>query len=102
MSDQLSIFDAMAAPAARQFDPPTSHEAAACAKELQARHHRIIAAALEQHGPCGKDRIAALTNLTGVQVARRTCEMHRAGKITLTGGYVRSTSGRREREWALT
>jgi predicted ArsR family transcriptional regulator len=84
---------------ARHSDPLTSHEAAESANELQARHHRIILAALEQHGNAGKDRIAALTSLNGVQVCRRLTELERAGEIEPTGKTVKSTAGRNEREW---
>jgi predicted ArsR family transcriptional regulator len=94
---QLSIFDS--APLARRSDPSTSHEAAASAKDLQARHHRIILACLRDHGPAGKDRVAALTSLTGVAVCRRLVELERAGLIAPTGRNVKSTAGRNEREW---
>lgn len=88
-------------PMARRRDPQTSHMAAAQAKELAARHHRIILKALELHGPAGKDRIASLTSLTGVAVCRRLSELHKAGKIAPTGRNVQSTAGRAEREWRL-
>ena len=86
-------------PQARHSDPVTSHLAAASAKEMAARHHRTILACLEAHGALGKDGIAARTQLTGVAVARRTTELHRAGLIQPTGKTVASTSGRQEREW---
>jgi len=89
------------APGARLHDPDTSKQAAAQAKELAARHHRIILAALEAHGPSGKDRIAALTSLTGVAVCRRLSELAKAGRIATTGRNVQSTSGRSEREWRI-
>lgn len=94
---QLAMF---AEPTARRSDPITSHDAAESAKELAARHHRIIVAALSR-GPAGKDRIAALTSLSGTQVARRTCELHRQGLIEPTGRTVTSTAGRQEREWRI-
>lgn len=86
-------------PLARSSDPVTSHAAADSAKELQARHHRIILAALEAHGAAGKDRLAVLTSLTGVQVCRRLVELERMGKAAPTGKTVTSTAGRQEREW---
>jgi hypothetical protein len=86
-------------PLARNSDPGTSHAAADAAKDLQARHHRIILAALEQHGPAGKDRLAALTCLTGVQVCRRLSELDGLGLAKPTGKTVKSTAGRAEREW---
>lgn len=88
-------------PLARSSDPSTSHAAADEAKQLQERHHRIILAALEAHGPAGKDRLAVLTSLTGVQVCRRLVELERAGRIKWTGKTVKSTAGRAEREWAV-
>jgi len=97
MTYQLSID--FIEPAARRTDPATSHAAAREAKELAARHQRIILACLEQHGPAGKDRIAALTSLTGVACCRRTAELQRAGLIRLTGRLVNSSAGRKEREW---
>ena len=88
-------------PLARSSDPATSHAAADSARELQARHHRIILAALEAHGAAGKDRLAVLTSLTGVQVCRRLVELERMGKAAPTGKTVTSTAGRQEREWAV-
>lgn len=94
---QLSlIFDA---PLARRSDPVTSHLAAASARDLQRQHQSLIVAALKQHGPLGKDGIAARTKLTGVAVARRTVELQRAGLIRPTGKTVASAAGRPEREW---
>lgn len=87
------------APLARTSDPITSHAAANAAKDLQARHHRIILVCLKQHGALGKDGIAARTNLTGVAVARRMVELERAGLAKTTGRTVPSTTGRAEREW---
>lgn len=86
---------------ARATDPGTSHAAAESARELAARHVRIILAALEQHGPLGKDGIACRTRLDGVAVCRRLTEMQRDGLIALTGQTVLSVSGRREREWGV-
>jgi hypothetical protein len=86
-------------PQARVLDPATSHEAAASAKELQARHCSLILCCLLTSGPLGKDGVAARTKLTGVAVARRTIEMERAGLIRPTGRKVPSTAGRLEREW---
>ena len=88
-------------PGARVRDPATSHLAASQAKELAARHHRIILECLEQHGALGKDGIGARTNLTGVAVCRRLSELHVAGAIRTTGKTVTSTAGRQEREWML-
>lgn len=88
-------------PAARRTDPGTSHLAAAQARELAARHHRIILSCLEAHGPLGKDGIAARTQLTGHAIGKRLPELQRLGRIMLTGRTVASTAGRAEREWRL-
>ena len=96
---QFALLDP--APMARHSDPDTSHEAAAQAKELQARHHRLIIECLQAHGPMGKDGIAARTALTGVAVARRLPELERTGQAKPTGRRVSSTTGRSEREWGV-
>jgi predicted ArsR family transcriptional regulator len=94
---QLSLLDST--PRARRTDPITSHEAAASAKDLQAKHHRLIVACLKEHGPLGKDGIAARTSITGVAVCRRLSELEHGGLIAPTGRTVKSTAGRNEREW---
>lgn len=95
MQMTIDLFDA---PRARRRDPQTSKDAAAAAKELASRHHKMIMSALS-HGACGKDRIATRTALDGAQVCRRLSEMERVGLIKPTGRNVKSTSGRNEREW---
>lgn len=96
--NQLGFFDDV--PRARASDPATSHAAAASAKELSAQHAILILGAL-MRGPAGKDRIATITRLTGVQVCRRLVELERAKAIRPTGKTVMSTAGRLEREWEL-
>jgi predicted Rossmann fold nucleotide-binding protein DprA/Smf involved in DNA uptake len=101
--NQLDIFaDApfwrAEAPRARKRDPETSKAAAASATRLAADHHALILDALAR-GPAGKDRLAVITRLTGVQCCRRLCELERAGLIRPTGKTVTSTAGRQEREW---
>lgn len=88
-------------PRARKRDPATSHAAAASAGALRSRHQLEIVAALDQFGPLGKDGIARMTGLTGVQVCRRLAELARDGKVSPTGFVVASDSGRHEREWRL-
>lgn len=88
-------------PAARRSDPPTSHDAAARARELAAAHQRTILTCLSTHGPLGKDGIGARTLLTGVAVCRRLIELERMGVIRQTGKLVLSTAGRNEREWEI-
>lgn len=88
-------------PASRSTDPITSVMAADSAKEMAKRHHIQIVGALVEHGPMGKDGIAArLSNLDGVAVARRLTELARMGSIVETGKKVQSASGRLEREWS--
>lgn len=86
-------------PRVRANDPLTSFEAAESIKESVAQHHQIILDCLIEHGPLGKDGIAARTNLDGNQIARRLNEMKIIGLIQLTGNTVKSNSGRNEREW---
>jgi hypothetical protein len=88
-------------PRARSSDPQTSKQAASQAVELQADHCALILACLKRHGPASKDRIAALTRLTGTQVARRTCELAAAKRIRDTGEKATSMAGRLERVWGL-
>lgn len=84
---------------ARKRDPATSHAAAASAGALRAVHQDSILAALDRYGPAGKDRIARLTGLTGVQVCRRLPELVIAELVEPTGRTVESDSGRSEREF---
>lgn len=97
--NQLGLSFPFDEPAARRRDPETSHQAAAQAKEMAVRHHKIILDCLKEHGPLGKDGISWQTGLSGVAVARRTVELQRMGLIRLTGRKVPSTAGRDEREW---
>ena len=101
MTDQLDLRFSLDEPAARRLDPPTSHEAAASAKGLQAAHARLILSTLEQHGKLGADGIAARSRLDGHQVGKRLHELQKAGLIRLTGETVKSTSGRNQREWKV-
>ena len=96
---QLGLSFSFDEPAARRSDPETSKQAAIAAKEMAARHQGIVLKALQQHGPAGKDRLAAVTSLTGVQICRRLTELQRMGLIRPTGNTVQSTAGRNEREW---
>ena len=97
----MTLLDLLAEPLARRTDPSTSHSAAVQARELAAHHQLVIVACLALYGANGKDGIAALTFLTGTQVARRTSELNKIGRIQPTGRTVLSTAGRKEREWAL-
>jgi len=86
-------------PGARKRDPATSHAAAAAAGRLSQDHQAMILRVLKDYGPMGKDRIAALAGLTGVQVCRRLPELREAGLIEPTGKTVPSSAGRAEREF---
>lgn len=96
---QMSID--MPEPGVRRCDPATSHQAAASAVDLQAKHHALIIECLRRVGPLGKDGLAARTRLDGVQVCRRLTELARLGAIAETGRTVKSTAGRSEREWRV-
>lgn len=59
----------------------------------------IILGCLQDHGPQTIDEIAKRTQLTSVQVARRTSDMHKRGMAEPTGSTRLSASGRNERVW---
>jgi len=86
---------------ARTSDPATSHAAAAAARELQSQHHSEILAALQRFGPLGASGIASRCCLDAHQVGKRLHELEKAGRIALTGETVKSTAGRKEREWMV-
>ena len=83
----------------RHSDPITSHMAAAQAVNFVGDHQCLILNCLQIHGPAGKDFIANITGLSGVAVARRLPELHKAGLAAPTGKHVTSLAGRAEREW---
>ena len=87
--------------AARASDPVTSHQAAAQAGGLAAKHQRQILAALLE-GPAGASGIAARCGLLPHQIGKRINELARDGRIVQTGRVVPSSSGRGEREWKAT
>lgn len=84
---------------ARRADPATSHQAAARVREFASGHIGIVLACLKAHGPQTIDEIAKRTQLTSVQVARRTSDMHKRGMAEPTGSTRLSASGRNERVW---
>lgn len=90
----------MPAPAARAKDPPTSHEAAAGAKQWAGDHHVKILEAL-QLGPASKTVLASRTGIDGVAVARRTGELVGSGQIVVISNDGVSLTGKRERVYAL-
>lgn len=88
-------------PGARRRDPDTSKAAAEKAKDLAAKHHGLIFECLARNGKAGKDAIARLTGLTGVQVGRRMHELAAERIVKPTGARVLSSSGRLETEWEV-
>lgn len=86
---------------ARRTDPETSHQAAEKADTLAEKHAQIICNTLADHGPLGKDGIAAKSSLRPDQVWRRLSELEKWGMIEQTGNTVKSMAGRQEREWML-
>lgn len=84
---------------ARSSDPITSFMAA---DNAPANKHAIaILQCFAKHGPLGKDGIAKLTGLDGVQISRRLPELQKEGLVLPTGKTVKSKSGNQEREWRL-
>jgi predicted ArsR family transcriptional regulator len=86
-------------PRARRDDPATSQLAAAKACHLAAEHRARILDALERADGTIYE-IAARTELTHVQVARRMPELERAGDAATTDETRVSPSGRGCRVWA--
>jgi len=84
---------------ARTTDPFTSHEAAEQALSLSDRHRWIILAALKEYGAMSKDEIANVTDLNGIQIARRLPDLEKANLARPTGETRTSESGRQERVW---
>ncbi len=86
-------------PLARSTDPLTSHQAAASANDLRARHVALIYCALVDAKPSGLTiyELAHLTRLTPTQVARRSqdgSQLWRIGPETRMGA-----TGRQCRVW---
>lgn len=65
----------------RSTDPATSHAAAKNAEKFALSHGGRIVGALRIYGPHTAHELQALTNLTVVQIDRRTCELERDGRI---------------------
>ena len=90
----------MPAPAARATDPPTSHEAAAGAKEFAPSQHDRILEAL-QLGPASKTELWRRTGIDNVAVARRVSELVERKAIVVISNDGVSLTGKRERVYAL-
>jgi len=95
------IFDNIQPARARRTDPLTSHAAARAQTEPKRfREYRAIVACLADHGPHGKDGIARLTGIDGVEVARRLTEINGV-LVEPSGRRVVSEKGCSEREWRV-
>jgi len=88
-------------PLVRASDPITSFEAADSAKEFRASQERLIVSVLAEHGSLGVDAIAARCGLVAHAVGKRVTKLERDCRIALTGEYVASASGHRQREWRV-
>lgn len=97
MGEIMDLFDPRNL--ARASDPQTSHEAAESARDFASGHCAVVLEALKQHGPSSKTRLAQLTGLDGVAVARRLPELERAKLAAPTEDKALSATGRRERVW---
>jgi hypothetical protein len=94
MSD---LFDPMLA--VRRHDPDTSHVAAHKAGKFAGLHYQIILRALRLAPEgCTIHRLAALTGLDHVAIARRCPELERGGLIVRTNER-RSFEGRTGQVW---
>lgn len=82
----------------RREDPATSRDAALRLREFAKGHCIKILEALKS-GPMGKTRIAGITGLDGVAVARRLSDLQKAGLAVPTDMVEISDSGRKERIW---
>ena len=86
---------------ARTNDPETSHEAAASAKELSARHHWLIASALRLKDGQTIYDLEESTGLPHNSVARRMSELEDGG-IVYTEGKRKGKTQRMCRIWYKT
>jgi len=86
-------------PLSRASDPITSFEAADSAKEFRRSQELSIVNVLGVIGPSGVDAIAYHIGLQPHAVGKRVTKLERDGRIALTGNYVTSASGHRQREW---
>jgi CRP-like cAMP-binding protein len=86
-------------PRARASDAPTSHQAAENARAFARDHYALILGVLWR--PMTIYRIATLTGLTHVQVARRMPELQQRGEARPTGETAPGESGAQCRLWEL-
>lgn len=88
-------------PLCRASDPITSFEAADSAREFRRSQERSIVNVLGVIGPSGVDDIAYNCGLQPHAVGKRVTKLGRDGLIELTGEYVTSRSGHRQRQWRV-
>lgn len=101
MNTTLSLFDWRPAEHHRATDPATSRASAASAGNLAQNHARMILDALAGLGEGTASAIAVKAGLDPVQVNRRMKDLHRAGRVELTGETSPGHAGRMERVWRL-
>ncbi len=89
-----------AMPLARNSDPSTSHEAAACARKFADDHKQVIREALAEHGPMTSEQIAGKTGLSYHAVARRISELRPSGRVVFAG-VQDNRAGRAVNVWGL-
>lgn len=93
----LPLFDAVIH--SRRHDPETSKAAAERAGPTAITHCGIIRAALQNHGPMGKTRLAMVTGIDHIAIARRLADLKAANLAEPTEQTELSAAGRQERSW---
>ena len=88
-------------PLCRASDPITSFEAADGARLFRRSQEKRIVAILTTFGALGVDDIALMCDLEPHAVGKRVTKLGRDGLIELTGEYVTSRSGHRQRQWRI-
>lgn len=101
MNTTLYLFDWQPRQHRRTTDPATSRASAASAGQLAQNHARMILDALAGLETGTASAIASKCGLDPVQVNRRMADLHRAGRVELTGGMAVNQAGRLERVWRL-
>ena len=101
MTDQQLPLDFDPRKLRRRTDPKTSDAAASSAKELRAKHHKIIIGALRESGDMTSEQISDIVSLDYWAVARRMRELCDANLIVETGQVRRNRSGRQATVWRV-
>lgn len=89
-------------PRVRSTDPITSHLAAARVDEFALSHQEQIVSCLIAHGPMGAEAMESWLKIPSYSIRKRLPELERMGQVKPTGKLLRTSSGRREREWSKT